>query len=125
MTRYASSQIYRVIFLLIRSFLEAAQPIIDSDFTFPVLIGMPKMEEMAIVKKELKSEQNELWKSSALDVLDSVFIILPPPSIVESDIISATSIIKDIGGTEKTLPPRDKTKSKMPSSFCPSCEPWA
>ena len=85
-----ASKILPVIFLFIRSFLEAAQPIIDSDFAFPVLMGMPSTEEIAIVKNEPTSEQNELWKSSALDVFDNVLIILPPPSIVERDIVSAT-----------------------------------
>ena len=56
-----ASKILPVIFLLMYSFLQVAQPMIDKDFTFPVLIGIPKAEQRAIVKNEPMSEENEPW----------------------------------------------------------------
>ena len=117
------SKIMPVIFLFIFSFLATLEPTMDNDFTFPVLIGIPKNEHKAKVKNEPRSEEKALCRSFPDAVLESDLIILPPPSSVESDITAA--MIKISGNDVKFswLVPNPKMKISTPKNFCPSCAP--
>ena len=86
-----------IIFLFAPAFLASPPPTIDKLFTFPVLIGIPKTEQIKRVMKEPTSEKKAKGVSKLSTDFDRELIIFLPPIMVEKHMTRETIKINDNG----------------------------
>lgn len=110
------SKISVIIFLFIPLLLAMLPPTNDMLFTFPVLIGIPKREQIKRVKKEAKSDEKAEGVSLFSIEFDRDFMIFLPPNSVESAIVRETNPTKYMDG----LPLFAVKSIIIAINFCPS-----
>ncbi len=109
-----------IIFLFVPAPLARPLPTIDKLFTFPVLIGIPRAEQIKRVRNEPTSEKKARGVSKLSTDFDRELMIFLPPSIVEKHITRETMKIKANGIFEY---PSSLIPSKniiIAINFCPS-----
>ena len=89
----------------------------------PVLTGIPSREQISIPTNAPASLKNESQREGVAVISPIDFIILFPPSKVESDITVPTKVAKMVAVLPEVLAPVPSKNNKMPINFCPSCAP--
>ena len=109
-----------IIFLFTLILFARPHPTMDRLFTFPVLIGIPRTEQIKRVTKEPMSEKKAREVSKLSTDFNNELIIFLPPSIVEKHITKETVKIKASGTLVWLVLLIPSKNSIIAMNFCPS-----
>lgn len=110
-----------IILLFVASPSALAEAKIETALTFPVLIGIPRIEQISMARNEPMSQKNVLEGLASGLISERDFMIFPPPKSVEVSITTETSKTRKIGAWLVPSPISKKESTAM--NFCPSCAP--